>query len=60
MIYFIILLYFREKELALIKVNENDINILMSEFEITYKEADHYLRLNNGELVKTINYCLNK
>lgn len=51
---------FREKELALVKVNEADVELLASEFEITQVEADRYLRINNGDLAATIQYCLNK
>jgi len=44
----------RAKELAAIKINNEDVALLISEFEIPASKAELYLRKHNGNVIATI------
>jgi NACalpha-BTF3-like transcription factor len=44
----------REKELAAVKVNKDDIEVLVKELDMDKKKAERALRENGGDLAKTI------
>lgn len=48
----------REKELAAVKVNKEDIDVIASEFEMDKKAAERRLRENGGDLEKALHALL--
>lgn len=49
----------REKELAKVKVNDSDVELIVREFEIHRREAERKIKENGGDLKKTIVTLLN-
>lgn len=49
----------RQKELAAVKVDKEDIKVLAHEFELTVKVAEQHLRENEGSLEKTLRCLIN-
>ncbi|KAL3157748.1 hypothetical protein ABBQ32_012172 [Trebouxia sp. C0010 RCD-2024] len=44
----------RDKQLAAVKVNKEDVNIIAAEFELDTKTADRRLREHSGNLVEAL------
>ncbi len=44
----------RDKKLAAIKVNKEDVDIIAAEFELDTKTADRRLREHSGDLVEAL------
>jgi len=47
-------LFCRDKKLAAIKVNKEDVDIIAAEFELDTKTADRRLREHSGNLVEAL------
>ncbi|EKX43841.1 hypothetical protein GUITHDRAFT_110293 [Guillardia theta CCMP2712] len=48
----------REKELAKVKIDKKDVELIMSEMEIDESRAERVLREHNGEPVKALQYLI--
>ena len=50
---------FRDKELAAVKVSKEDIQVIANEMGFTLQESEVRLRENGGDLEKTLRCILN-
>ena len=48
----------REKELAAVKINKEDVDVIANEFEMDKKAAERRLRENGGDLEKALQSLL--
>lgn len=51
--------YYREKELAAVKINAADIDIIANELEVDKKVAERTLREHKGDAVAAVRHLLN-
>jgi NACalpha-BTF3-like transcription factor len=49
-----LLLDCREKELAAVKINKEDVDVIATEFEVDKKAAERRLREHNGVLMDAL------